>query len=250
MTFPSFPHLKGHTERLSIKQHQYGNILAANRTYNVPGPLNPTVNEAGPSIASNNPIGASDASQGLEAGTAPSIRIDIPITSPETTIDSKCANSIDTSTNEGSYTTTDEQSPVTATSEASIDFASSVAVNATSETPIIITASIEPVVALAVSEPVHINAELVQPAEVSIATATSEAGGISTKIQEEKACDKAGESDADDEGEESDTESKYDSLSIIGMKNGRWGNCLKKKVRMQARKSLLRILRRTAYAEA
>lgn len=208
------------------------------------------VNEAGPFTASNSPINASDASQGLETGTAPSIQIDIPTTSPRSSIDSKWANTIDTCSNESSSTTIEEQSPVTPISEASIDFASSVAVNTTSETPIIITASIEPVVALAVSEPVNINAELVQPAEVSIATATSQAGGINIKVQEEKACDKADESDADDEGEESDTESKYDSLSIIGMKNGWWGNCLKKKARMQARKSLLRILRRTASAEA
>lgn len=70
--FPPLLYL-GDTERVSIKQHQYGTILAAGRTYNVPGPriVTPPPQVPTPIAVSSKLVDALDASVGLEAGTTP-----------------------------------------------------------------------------------------------------------------------------------------------------------------------------------
>lgn len=66
-----------------------------------------------------------------------------------------------------------------------------------------------------------------------------------------KVADCGYDADSEDESEESriETESDYDSASLMGVKDGRWGSRLTTKVRRQTRNRFLKLLRRLCKVE-
>lgn len=245
----------GHTERLTIKEHQYGPyrhpplaaIIAA-RAKSTPADVCQST------AAKVDPLNASDERAMLKpqvtAANPPSPNI--PPASPDCDSQSVLSDASVT-LSDGQFSTfpNSEYSPTSPTLNTDVFPFETISIP--KGLPGVIAAIANPVSTVSVKQVVCADAQLVKPQKIlslkepvtpeSVLLAKEEVD-LQWAVKEE--IDDLNGEERDDIHDVFDSTSQYDTLSLVNTNNGRIGNSLSAKIRVRARKGLLAIFQRPA----